>query len=159
MSDPQWQDVLLSARSAARHFEAADRILARDDFDDRGETGYVNAMAFFHAMQSGHTALEDALLRILLIIGEEEPTGESWHADLIRLCSSRTADRPPILSEAVAIAAQQTRGFRHRATHATVRFEVAFNKERAQVAASAGKRIAAELEPTMLAFINIIDPT
>jgi hypothetical protein len=102
----------LAVRATARHFAAASSIIKRDDFDDREESGYVNLMAFFHAMQSGHTALEEALLRVLQIIGEDEPTGQSWHAELISRCTEEANGRPSILSRELASAAQQTRGFR-----------------------------------------------
>ncbi|MDQ3558041.1 MAG: hypothetical protein M3453_02425 [Pseudomonadota bacterium] len=158
MKDARWQDVLLAVRATARHFAAASSIIKRDDFDDREESGYVNLMAFFHAMQSGHTALEEALLRVLQIIGEDEPTGQSWHAELISRCTEEANGRPSILSRELASAAQQTRGFRHRATHATVRFDFVFSKDRAQVAALAGDKIGAEFEPAILAFADIVDP-
>lgn len=110
-------------------------------------------------MQSGHTAIEDALLRVLRIIGEEEPIGESWHADLINRCATATSDRPAILSAELAKAAQQTRGFRHRATHATLRFDIAFSKERAQTATAAGELIGEGLQPAIISFAEAIDPT
>ena len=158
MRDARWRDVLQSARSAARYFGAASRILRRDNFDDRTDAGYDNVMAFFHSMQSGHTAVEDALLRVMRIIGEEEPTGDSWHADLISRCAAETVDRPTIISQELAKAMQETRGFRHRATHATVRFDIAFSKERSQRATAAGELIAKSLEPEIVAFANIVDP-
>jgi hypothetical protein len=70
-------------------------------------------MAFLHAMQSGRTSLESALLRILEMLGEERPAGESWHADLIRRAAlDLPGRRPPILGADAAAAADETRRFR-----------------------------------------------
>ena len=40
-------------------------------------------MGFMHAIQAGHTSLENALLRILDLMDETRPRGDAWHADLI----------------------------------------------------------------------------
>lgn len=157
MSDSRWDDVLLSARWAAHHFKGASRILDLADFDIREQQGYTNAMAFFHAMQLGHTAFEESLHRVLLILNEERPAGERWHAELIQPCAVPAEGRPAIISQELAMAAHQTRAFRHRAAHTTVQFEFVFDKERARVAASAGARISAELEPSIQRLIEILD--
>jgi predicted nucleotidyltransferase len=71
-------DILDAARSAATHFRAAGRLFQEGGFEVGKETGYRNRMAFLHAMLSGHTALEDALVRAMKALGEAPPTGSDW---------------------------------------------------------------------------------
>jgi hypothetical protein len=71
-----------------------------------------------HALQSAHTSLEGGILRVLEMLGEERPVGEDWHRALIaRVGAALPGKRPSILGPAVADAADETRRFRHRATH------------------------------------------
>lgn len=73
---------------------------------------YSFQMGFMHAMQSGHTSMEMALLRILDICGEEAPTGLRWHADLIARVTHAVGNRQAILGTEAAVAANETRQFR-----------------------------------------------
>jgi len=113
MSDARWfevdQDVAAAAGHLARSVELYDAGgFAGDDLD-----AYRARMAFMHAMQSGHTSLESALLRILDLLAEEAPSGRDWHADLIQRASRPIPGRPAILPASVAQAANETRRFRH----------------------------------------------
>jgi len=74
-------------------------------------------------MQAGHTSLETALLRVLDMRGEQRPTGDSWHMDLIRRAASATVARPAILTAETAKAADRTRRFRHVAVRTYDQFE------------------------------------
>lgn len=88
MSDARWDDALSSARWAAHHFTKASRILQTGNFNREDDEAYVVTMGFFHAMQTGHTAVEEALVRVLQILEEDPPVGESWHAELIAQCAT-----------------------------------------------------------------------
>ena len=66
-----------------------------------------------HAMQSAHTSLESAMLRILDMLGEERPSGSSWHMDLPDRMSNALDDRPALLDRSMTGAANETRAFRH----------------------------------------------
>ncbi len=82
-------------------------------------------MALMHALQSAYTSLEGGLLRILEMLGEERPVGENWHAALIkRVAAALPGQRPAILGERLARAADETRRFRHPATHNYDSFQV-----------------------------------
>jgi hypothetical protein len=124
-------------------------------FDARGLDGYRARMAFLHAMQSGHTSLERCLVRILEMLGEERPIGESWHADLIRRASTeRSGQRPAILAPVIAAAADETRRFRAVASRAYDNFD----PTRSRPAVVAARTVAAELLPTLSRFRDAIDP-
>src|SRR5690349_4402510 len=99
-------------------------------------------MAFLHAMQSAHTSLESGLVRILEMIGEERPSGDRWHADLIwRAAIDRPGIRPPILGSDLIAAADETRRFRNVASRAYDNFEPAA----AIGAVAAARALAAQL--------------
>jgi hypothetical protein len=78
-TEERWSDVLDDARSAASHFRAAADIFEQGGLEGTGSTGYLKRMAFYHAMQSAHTALENALKRAFVAQGEPSPRGEEWH--------------------------------------------------------------------------------
>ena len=157
MRDRRWQDALTSADWAAFHFSKAKEILDSGNLIDQLGSDYMPIMGFFHALQSGHTAVEEALIRILQTLGEKIPAGESWHAELLNKCATAAPNRPPILSKELLAAAQQTRAFRHRATRATVQFDFMFSKDRARVAVSAGDVIATQLKPAILSLMASLD--
>lgn len=152
MSDARWQDV--DADVALRHFSLAVQLYEAGGFDTPGLDGYRAGMAFLHAMQSGHTSLEAALVRILEVLGEEPPSGRSWHADLIRRASRPSRVRGVLLGPALSTAADETRQFRNVATRSYDSFVPA----RAVFAVEAARRISAELKGAVAAFRRDIDP-
>lgn len=109
-------------------------------------------------MQSAHTSLEVALKRILDILGEEPPAGGQSHIDLIkRVSRAVTAPghvRPAILTPDIAGDVDESRRFRHRATHDYDNFD----PERALPSLEAARRLALSLKPCIQAFKNEIDP-
>ncbi len=120
MSHANWIEIEDAAASAVRHFSGAVSIFATlPTASDR----YVAEMAFLHAMLTGHTSLESALLRIFELLGEPVPTGSRSHADLIARASRRLDDRPAILTGKAATAAGETRRFRSVAVHADDNFD------------------------------------
>jgi hypothetical protein len=148
VTDERWLEVERDILSATRHFAAAVRLssdpaLKHDDWD-----GYKTRMSRLHAMQAGHTSLETALLRVLDMRGEQRPTGDSWHLDLIRRVSAPATGRPAILTEATARAADQTRRFRHVAVRTYDQFE----PDEATGAIRAADRLAASLTDEFIQF-------
>lgn len=158
MTDARWIEVEDDLASARLHFANAARLFDEGGFDAADLSGYRNRMALMHAMQAGHTSLEGALRRVLAILGEEAPRGEQSHADLVRR-ASRALDlpdlaRPAILTPEVARDVDESRRFRHRATHDYDNFE----PELATRSIEAARRLAGSLGPCVAAFRAQVDP-
>lgn len=158
MTDARWIEVEDDLNSACRHFGNAAQLYDEGGFDADDITGYRATMAFLHAMQSAHNSLEGALRRILEILGEEVPVGENSHADLVRRVSREVKTpghvRPAILPPEVARDVDETRRFRHRATHNYDNFDPTL----AVASIEAARRLATELKPCVLAFRDKVDP-
>jgi hypothetical protein len=155
VSDGRWFEVDSDIEAALRHFRQAAALYQEGGFDAPGLAGYRATMAIMHALQSAHTSLESALVRILEMLGEERSVGENWHADLIkRVAAVRPGTRPAIQTARVAKAADETRRFRHRATHNYDDFEV----EEVIPTIEAAMILANELDTTILRLKDIIDP-
>ena len=155
MSDGRWFEVNSDIEAATRHFQQSVALYREGGFDASGLSGYRAGMALMHALQSAHTSLESALVRILEMIGEERPIGDNWHADLIkRVAAVRPGRRPAILTARLAEAADETRRFRHRAAHNYEGFQV----EEVVSTIDAATVLANELEAEILRFKGIIDP-
>jgi hypothetical protein len=155
VSDGRWFDIDADVGAAVDHFRRSVELYRLGGFEASGLDGYKAQMALMHSLQSGHTSLEGALLRILEMLGEERPIGDNWHADLIRRVSAPMPTRPTILSKRLAIAADETRRFRHIATHNYDNFRV----EAAVPTIEAARQLADGLTADILAFKRIIDPT
>jgi len=153
MSDERWIEIDRDTASAVTHFSRAGQIADDPAFAADDLTGYTAQMAFMHAMQSGHTSLENALTRILRLLGETLPMGESWHADLIQRVAVALTGRPAVLPPDLAEAADETRRFRNRA----VRTYDNFRPDRASPAIQAAARLAAGLSAAIAAFRQAID--
>ncbi len=158
MTDARWVEVEDDLASACKHFRNAAELYDEGGFEDEGLNGYRSTMALQHAMQAAHTSLEGALKRILEILGEEVPSGANSHSDLIkrvtRSLSVEGHERPAILSGSVALDVDESRRFRHRATHDYDNFE----PSRALPAVDAARRLAQSLGPAIEAFKDVIDP-
>lgn len=158
MTDARWVEVDDEIAAASRHFRNAAAIYDEGGFDAEDLSGYKAKMALMHAMQSGQASLEGALRRILEILGEEAPAGPRSHADLIRRVSrsldGRPHARPAILPPDVALDVDETRRFRHRATHDYDNFE----PSRALPAIDAARRLATGLASAIADFRDVIDP-
>jgi hypothetical protein len=154
MSDARWIEIERDAAAAAGHFARAAALNDLGGFEAPGLDGYRAQMAFLHAMQSGHTSLENCLLRILEMLGEEAPTGSNWHADLIqRVSAARPDARPAVLTGAVATAADETRRFRAVATRGYDNFDPG----RSAPAVAAARVLAQELPGALTLFRNSLD--
>ena len=154
MSDARWLDVDSDAASAVQHFASAVRIYREPGIQADNADGYMRRMAFMHAMFAGHTSLERALLRILDLHGEEAPSGQQWHADLIRRAGRSLGSRPPILPASLTKAADRTRRFRHVAAHTYDTFDAAD----ADPAVRAAATLAAEFTNALAAYRGTLDP-
>ncbi|KQT52684.1 hypothetical protein ASG43_19730 [Aureimonas sp. Leaf454] len=158
MTDARWIEVEDDVDSAALHFRNATRLADEGGFDADDLSGYRARMALLHAMQSAHTSLEGGLKRILEILGEEAPVGSQSHLDLIRRAAKPVTvpghARPAILTPEVARDVDESRRFRHRATHGYDNFD----PTRAGPAIEAARRLASSLKPCILAFRDRIDP-
>lgn len=158
MTDARWIEVDEDLGSASFHFHNAACLADEGGFDEVGLAGYRAQMAFLHAMQSAHTSLEVALKRILEILGEEAPVGGQSHIDLIRRVSKAVTTpghvRPAILTPEIARDVDESRRFRHRATHDYDNFD----PSRSVPSLEAARRLAVNLKPCILAFQNEIDP-
>ena len=154
MSDARWTEIYDDIDAALRHFENAILIHDEGEISLAGLKGYKASMAFMHAMQSGHTSFEGALLRILKLYDEEKPLGESWHRDLIRRVSREVNNRPAVLDDDLAKAADETRAFRNVATRSYDNFRV----DSAGPTVAAARVFIGKLRPSIDRFKILIDP-
>lgn len=158
MTDARWIEVQDDIDAACRHFTNAALLYDEGGFHSDDLAAYKARMALLHAMQSAHSSVEGALKRILEILGEEPPVGDQSHADLVKRVSREITTaghaRPAILPPYVARDLDETRRFRHRATHDYDNFDPSL----AAPSIEAARRLAATLRPCVLAFRDRIDP-
>ena len=154
MSDARWSEIEADASAAVNHFSHAVRIYHDAGLQADTDDGYLRRMAFMHAMLAGHTSAENALLRILEIQREEQPTGRQWHADLIQRAGRSMQSRPAILSAELVQAMDRTRRFRRVAAHAYDTFD----PDDAEPAVRAAAKVAAGFTAAITAYRGAIDP-
>ena len=154
MSDDRWLEIDSGIAAAVSHFASAVGICRLPGLHDDSMTGYIQRMAFMHAMQSGYTSLETSLIRIMEARGEDTPSGRQWHADLIQRAGRPTNTRPPILPESLLPKIDRAREFRRVAAHAYDNFD----PDDAEPAVRAAEKIAAELTDAIAAFRTATDP-
>lgn len=156
MNDTRWRDVLSSIESASRHFSLAVDIFGEDGIGGGDRRAYRDEMALMHAMQSGYTSFENALLGIMVMLGEEPPTGADWHKQLVdRAAQPIPGLRPAILPTAILPLLRRTRAFRHWATHG---YGDPFDPSEASRAVEAAGSLVGALRPAFVAFAAAIDP-
>ena len=154
MSDTDWFEIDRAVASAATNFRRSVDFAQHASFRDDDVIGAALRMGFIHAVQAGHTSLENALLRIFDLVDEARPRGESWHADLIARASVPLGPRPAILPADLAAAADETRRFRNRATRTYDNFDPA----RITPTVEAAVVLATHLANAVAAFRQAIDP-
>lgn len=158
MSDARWNDVAVDVMDACKHFGNARAIFDRAGFNREGLDGYILEMALLHALQSGHTSMEGALLRILDILGEDRPTGEGLDQELIRIVANPLTGwtaRPAILTPESAADADETRRFRNEALRGYEDFDVS----QAGFAIAAAHRLSETLLRDVAQFLEAVDPS
>lgn len=157
MSDARWVDVMADAQDASTHFGFAVQTFEAGGFGGETLEAYRSRMAFMHAMQAGHTSFEAALLRIFAVLGEQRPSGDQWHRDLIARAARPMEGengRPPILTRLLAAEADETRRFRNLAT----RSYGSFDPGKAAPAVAAARELAIAILPAVAAFRDAVDP-
>jgi hypothetical protein len=154
MSDARWFEIESAVDAAVRHFAGAKDLFQKLPNLHNPTDRYGFEMGFMHAMQSGQTALEMALLYIFDLCGEEAPTGSRWHADLIARAAHPVGKRMAILDEEVARAANETRRFRSIAAHP----DDAFDHEQATRALASATLLVSLLPSEIARFRGEIDP-
>jgi len=154
ISDARWFEVDEDVAAAVKHFGMSADLFAAGGFDGDGIGAYRAQMALMHAMQSGHTSLESALVRILDLLGEEAPSGKDWHADLIKRASHEIAGRPAILPPDLARAAGETRRF----CHVAMKGYGSFDMELSRPSVLAASFVAQNIGPAISSFRTAIDP-
>lgn len=154
MSDARWSEIDADVAAAVSHFAHAVRIYRQAGLHEDTDDGYLRRMGFMHAMLAGHTSVESALLRILEMQGEEQPSGRQWHADLVQRAGRTTNGRPAILPADLVQAIDRTRRFRHVAAHAYDTFD----PDDAEPAVRAAEKVAADFSAVIAAYRGAIDP-
>lgn len=154
MSDDRWIEVEDDFANSAGHFERAVQLFHRGGFDVDNLDGYAAGMAFMHSMQAGHTSLENGLKRILTILGEDLPSGDAWHSDLIKRVARTTGKRPAILGKVTSQFADETRRFRNVA----IRSYDNFKPQNAAPSVVAAEALSQRILPELRRFQQVMDP-
>ncbi len=154
MSDADWIEIDHAVASAVGNFRRGIEFSQHPAFRADDVVGAALRMGFMHAIQGGHTSLENALLRILDLIEETRPRGEAWHADLISRVAQAVGHRPAILPTGVAASADETRRFRNRATRAYDNFD----PDRTTPTVAAADDLVRNLPEAVARFRAAIDP-
>jgi hypothetical protein len=144
--DDRWLEIKDDVEACARHFSNAVILFKRGGFSVEGIDGYSAGMSFMHAMQAGHTSLENGLRRTLILLHEDLPSGESWHSDLIKRVSRTTSKRPPILSKQSSDDADETRRFRNIAVRSYDSFLPQYAENAVKAAENLSQRVLLELK-------------
>jgi hypothetical protein len=153
VSDTDWIEIDRAIASAVGNFQRGREFSRHPDFRTDNVIGSALRMGFMHAVQAGHTSLENALLRILDLIDETRPRGDAWHADLIGRAGQELTHRPAILPPGLAASADETRRLRNRATRAYDNFD----PDRIAPTIQAADDLAQHLPGAIAAFRQIID--
>jgi hypothetical protein len=154
VSDTEWFEIDRAVASATSNFQRGVDFARHASFREDDLIGAALRMGFMHAIQAGHTSLENALLRMMDLVDEPRPRGDSWHADLIARASVPLGRRPAIFPADLAAAADETRRFRNRATRAYDNFDPA----RIQPTVEAAAVLAQALASAVADYRKSVDP-
>ena len=150
MTSPKWVLVKRDFQSASHHFRMAAAIHNGEASDGR-VGAYVQASAFMHAVQSGHTSLEAGFKRIFMVIGEPAPHDVGkWHEATVDQAFVDVDGRGTILPSEMFADVAETR----RARNLAVRGYDAFDMGRAEATAGAAGRLAKALPDALRRFIR-----
>lgn len=154
MTDARWIEIDKAIASATLNFARGVEFAGHPSFQADDLIGEAMRMGFMHAIQAGHTSLENALLRVLDLLDEARPGGESWHADLISRVAQASIDRPAILPPNLVASADETRRFRNRAVRAYDNFDPG----KVTPTIDAADALARRLPAAIATFRQAIDP-
>jgi hypothetical protein len=158
MSDSRWTDVERDIDDGLRHFGMALRIFEAGGFDAPDLEGYKSSSAFMHGMAAGYTSVENALKRILDILGETPPSGDAWHRDLVERVSRPMAGshaRPAFFDEEMRRDLLECLRMRHRVRHSDYDD---FIPTRAEPSADAARRVVSRIKDAIVQLRKQIDP-
>ena len=154
MNSPKWVLVKRDFQSASHHFHMAEEI-HNDGPSDERKGAYVQAGAFMHAVQSGHTSLEAGFSRIFKLIGEPAPHDvDDWHAATVDQAFADVDGRGAIFPSEMFADVAETR----RARNLAVRGYDTFDMGKSEATARAAGRLAKALPDALQRFIRRIDP-
>ena len=109
-------------------------------------------------MAAGYTSVENALKRILDILGETPPSGDAWHRDLVKRVSRPMAGsgaRPAFFDEEMRRDLLECLRMRHRVRHSDYDD---FIPTRAEPSAEAARRVFSRIKEAIVQFRKQIDP-
>jgi HepT-like protein len=159
MSDTRWTDVEVDLENAAVQLGMAVRTFGRGGFDSEdADAAWERSNAFLHGMETGYTLIESAIKRILGILGESLPTGDSWHADLIERASraiSGANGRPAIFDAGLRRDLLELMRMRHRARNLIYD---EFDAAKAGSSVEAANRVLARIMNAIEDFKKMVDP-
>ncbi|MDI4239444.1 hypothetical protein AAFX91_17405 [Bradyrhizobium sp. 31Argb] len=158
MSDSRWTDVDRDIDDALRHLGMALRIFDAGGFDAPDLEGYKSSTSFMHAMATGYTSVENAVKRILDILGETPPSGEAWHRDLLERVARPmpgTNARPALFDEEMRRDLLECLRMRHRVRHSDYD---EFVPTKAEPTVDAVRRVIKRIKQTIAQFRKKIDP-
>lgn len=155
MVDARWIDVDKELQESIKHFQWAIQLFDQDQFNESDLEGYKARMAFMHAMQSGYTAFENGLLKILSILDEAHPRKiETGDAVLIKRAAREIrGSRPAILSSDTARYADELMHFRDVAGSGGS----SFRPDDAAHAVAAARKLINRILPEIYSFRTVID--
>lgn len=158
MSDSRWTDVDRDIDLALKHFGMADRIFQADGFDAPDLDGYKSSTSFMHAMGAGYTSVENALKRILDILGETPPSGDAWRRDLIERVSRPMGGsnaRPAFFDDEMRRDLLECLRMRHRVRHSEYD---EFIPTKAEPSVGAARRVVSRIKGAIARFRKQVDP-
>jgi hypothetical protein len=158
VSDSRWTDVDADLDDALRHFGMALQIFAAGGFEIPGVEGYKNSGAFMHGMAAGYTSVENALKRILDILGETPPSDDGWHKAIIDRVSRPMAGsnaRPALFDDEMKRDLLECMRMRHRVRHAAYD---EFIPTKAEPSVEAARHIVSRVREAIVQFKQKVDP-
>ena len=154
MTDARWLEIERDLNAGIGHLgEAADGFDSLD-LEGTDRRAYFYRMGFMHALLAGYSSIENALKRILDVLGEAQPTGSDWHRDLLRRLCQRGPGRPAVFSPELCEHLHTLRRFRHVAMHAYDDFR----RDKAWNTVEAARAVVPALLLEFDAFKRAIDP-
>lgn len=160
MPNISWSEVFSDIEDAVGYFNFVGEYFESIEINDPEASELIkrrDEMVVMHAIQIGYTSLENAFKRILNVLGEPLPVGDSYHSDLIKRVSKvidGSHERPAIISNETYKLADQLRRFRHVA----VRSYRGFSLDSCEDSVEAARLMAEVIHNEINVFVELIDP-